>query len=337
LVLAFTFDVSASMGSHDEPYYSRAMKWDPVVAATKAFFADTTSVGVSAALTFFPNDQATLTGTGFGGGGMGMGMGGGGIQRGGASCDAANYETPDVPLTPLPSDAFATAIDSVTPADDDTWRLGTPTGPALEGTLAMIQALRETDANSKYVIVLVTDGAPALCSEEQDDIENVAAVAATALADGIQTYVIGVANPVTEEEPTPPDDTGNLLAIAQAGGTEQAFIVDTNDPAQTVTDFKSVIEGIRENGFSCEVLIPQPPEGETFDKEKVNVNFTNAQGETPFVYDPTCTERYAWRYDDEAAPTVIELCETVCGDIKAQSDGELSVQFGCKQRIGVER
>ncbi len=341
VVLAFTFDVSASMGSHFEPYYSRALKWDPVVAATKAFFADTTSAGVSATLTFFPNDLANLVGAG-GGGAVGGGAVGGGALGGGAlggggggSCDAAGYEQPDVGLTELPSDAFGAAIDAVTPAGDDDWRLGTPTGPALEGTIASIEEMRATEPNAKYVIVLVTDGEPALCSDQQDDINNVAGIV-QAVAAETPTYVIGLGNPVTDEDPDPPTDgIDNLHAIAAAGGTGEAFLIDTSNPAQTSADFRAVIDSIRENSFSCELEIPTPPDGEVFDSTKVNVNYTNTLGETPFTYDPSCTEPFAWYYDDEANPSVIHMCDAVCQSIKDdyENQGQLNVEFGCVSRI----
>jgi hypothetical protein len=228
VVLAFTFDVSGSMGSYSQPYFAREFKWDPVVQATKAFFADTTSAGVSATLTFFPNDQAPLVG------------GGGGNE--GDACDSADYDQPDVPLTPLPSDTFAAAIDAVTPLGDGDWRQGTPTGPALEGTIAAIEEMRAADPNTRYVIVLVTDGEPALCSNQQNDIDFVAGVAAS-VADEIPTYVIGLGNPVTADNPNPPQfGVDNLNTIAAAGGTTQAFVVDTDDPAQTTADFRAVID-----------------------------------------------------------------------------------------------
>ncbi len=332
VVLAFTFDVSASMGSHFQPFYSRELKWEPVVAATKAFFADSTSAGVSATMTFFPNDQASLVTSAGGGGQAGGAIGGGG---GDGSCDAAGYEVPDVGLTELPSDAFGTAIDAVTPLGDDDWRLGTPTGPALEGTIASIEAMRAAEPNARYVIVLVTDGEPALCSAEQDDMANVAGIV-EAVADEIPTYVIGLGNPVTPDEPDPPTDgIDNLHTIAEAGGTGTAFLIDTNDPAKTTADFRNVIDSIRENSFACALEIPAPPEGEEFDGTQVNVNYSNEMGETPFVYDPTCTEQFAWYYDNPDAPSVIHMCESVCNDIKsdASNQGQLNVEFGCVRRV----
>jgi hypothetical protein len=198
VVLAFAFDVSSSMGAGTTPYNDRTLKWEPVVAATKAFFIDPSSTGVSALLTFFPNDA--------GGGG---GMGGGGMGGGGDSplCDSDEYATPDVGLTSLPSEAFGAAIDEITPPDDDSWRSGTPTMAVLTGTIANVQEMQAADPANKYVIVLVTDGEPSSCSAQDNDVQNVAA-AAGAVSDTIPTYVIGVANPITEEEPNPPDSVG---------------------------------------------------------------------------------------------------------------------------------
>jgi hypothetical protein len=323
VVLAFVFDVSASMGNGQFPYFSRPLKWDPVVAATKAFFEDPNSNGLSASLTFFPNENAAIA---TGQTAMGMGL----------ECVAEDYMTPDVPITALPSAAFSAAIDAVTPPDDMTWRLGTPTLPAVDGTIQAIQALQAADPNTRYVMVLVTDGMPALCTSVgiadsvQPVVQAVGAVAAT-----IPTYVIGVNNPVTEEEPNPPDTVSDLNLVAEAGGTDAAFIVDTTDPAVTTAQFKMIVDTIREFSFSCSLAIPEPMGGETFDKDKVNVKYSSPSlGDIPFTYDPTCTAATnGWHYDNEENPTAIQICANVCDAIRVQMDeGNLSVELGCKTR-----
>jgi len=323
VVLAFVFDVSASMGNGQFPYFSRPLKWDPVVAATKAFFEDPNSKGLSASLTFFPNENAAIA---TGQTAMGMGL----------ECVAEDYVTPDVPITALPSPTFSAAIDAVTPPDDMTWRLGTPTLPAVDGTIQAIQALQAADANTRYVMVLVTDGMPALCTavgiqdSVQPVVQAVGAVAAT-----IPTYVIGVNNPVTEEEPNPPDTVSDLNLVAEAGGTEAAFIVDTTDPAVTTAQFKMIVDTIREFSFSCSLAIPMPPGGEVFDKDKVNVKYSSPSlGEIPFAYDPDCTAATnGWHYDNAENPTAIQICANVCDAIRVQMDeGNLSVELGCQTR-----
>ena len=85
--LEFAFDVSGSMGKGDKPWHDRALKWEPVVAATKAFFEDARSEGFSAALTFFPADDDR--------------------------CEQASYQAPDVTMQPLPSQAFGQALDAI--------------------------------------------------------------------------------------------------------------------------------------------------------------------------------------------------------------------------------
>src|SRR5690606_26797124 len=104
--LSFVFDVSASMGVDSSPQYSRDQKWEPVVAATKAFFSDPASDGMSASLTFCPNEQAPFFAD----------NGGGTLPA--EACDSAYYP-PVVDFTALPSAAFETAILAVTPADDN--------------------------------------------------------------------------------------------------------------------------------------------------------------------------------------------------------------------------
>jgi hypothetical protein len=54
----------------------------------------------------------------------------------------------------------------------------------------------------------------------------------------------------------------------------------------------------------------------------------------PFDYDPSCAANNGWHYDNEAAPTSIELCPAVCDAIKVQQDdGALNVALGCQTRI----
>lgn len=344
VVLLFAFDVSASMGDGSQPCYDRTLKWEPVVAAAKQFFQDPSSTGLSASMTFFPgvNPNGEPNMGGFGGGDP-------------ALCQGDLYATPDVPVTTLPSPAFATALDAVTPAADAAWRLGTPTGPALEGTLTQIEALKAANPNNKYVIVLVTDGAPALCDTQTDSIQNVASIAQRAAMDDIPTYVIGVDNPATMTadagtgmQPVPGGGGGggfgnqcaplanNLDALAQGGGTE-ALIIDTGNPSQTAMDFKAVIDSIRDENLNCEVDIPDPGGNRVFDKDKVNVSFVDAaMVQHDLVYDQTCTNPEAWRYDNADSPTSIQLCDNTCALVQADFMAQLNVAFGCETRIGIQ-
>ncbi|MBN2343415.1 MAG: VWA domain-containing protein [Deltaproteobacteria bacterium] len=296
--LAFAFDVSGSMGQEDKEWHDPELKWEPVVAATTSFLTDPASAGLTASMTFFP-------------------------VEGDGRCDAASYETPDVPFTPLPSELFTAALDGEL---EDGWEGGTPTLFILQGLHSMINAEKETTPG-KYVIVMVTDGYPQGCDDIENDINNVALVAANAYADGISTYVIGVENPPIDGAPVV---TENLGTIAEAGGTEMPFIIDTGDPVQTSASFQAAIEQIRGSVISCNVDIPEPPEGKIFDKENVRVAATLGGEEVTFVYDPDCAAPNAWHYDDPSAPTQLSLCTSTCEAVQAETEASLEVEFTCE-------
>ncbi len=268
------------------------------MAATKSFFNDPQSSGISASLTFFPIDASDDL-----------------------RCDMNNYLKPDVALTKLPSMAFAQAIDAITPKTEDDWRGGTPTLAVVQGTISVLQAHMKSDPGAKHALVLVTDGYPQGCDD--DTIESVNA-AVSAVAGSIPTYVIGVKNPKGG-----PDTVTNLNGIAVAGGTKQAFIVETGDPEKTKADFKAVIDGIRQTAISCAIEIPALPPGKTFDSKKVNVTYTSGATQTLVAYDESCATPNAWHYDDPASPKTIVLCEGTCKTVQSDTAAGLHVEFGC--------
>ena len=298
------------MGKDDEPCHDKSLKWDPVVLATRSFFEDPASAGLRASLTFFPED-------------------GDDDER----CAVEPYQEPDVAMTDLPSEAFGAAIDAVTPESDDDWRGGTPTAFVVRGTHAFVEAKRE-DERGRYAIVLVTDGYPQGCDDADDTIEAVVSEVEAARAMDISTYVIGVANPPIDEAP---DTVSDLHEIAAAGGTEQAFLIDTGDPVQTASAFNAAVDRIREAAITCTIDIPDPPAGRAFDKEKVAVHYRSGGGaDRPLVYDAACAGANRWRYDDPAAPQAIELCDSTCATVQADPAAALEVEFACQQLISVD-
>jgi hypothetical protein len=212
--LAFAFDVSGSMGKGDEDWHDKTLKWDPVVQATRSFFEQPQSSGIFASLTFFPED-------------------GDEDER----CDADAYAEPDVPMTALPSTRFGAAIDAIEPESEDDWRGGTPTLFVMRGTRALVAAQR-AEQPGNYAIVLVTDGYPQGCDDEDDTIEAVVAEAQAAAGDGVRTYVIGVANPPISGAP---DTVSDLHEIASAGQTQRAYLVDIGSPTVTVSVFSAAV------------------------------------------------------------------------------------------------
>lgn len=312
LALAFAFDVSGSMGKGDEPYHDKSLKWDPIVAASKAFFDSDDVARVSASLVFFPTEDED------------------------DRCEAESYAVPDVPLTLLPSSEFSDAIDAIAPQSEDDWRGGTPTLAVVQATIDYVRSLRDGGSNARHAIVLVTDGTPQGCDDDEDSVDAVASAVAEANVD-IPTYVIGVANPVTDEEPNPPDNVSSLNQIAQSGGTDTAFLIDTGDPTVTIARFSEIIQSIRSRGLSCEVAIPPAPSGMTFDPNKVNVSVTIDSATQALGYSADCLDPLTWRFDDAEAPTQIVLCDDTCALTKSAAEPKVQVEFGCERRAGSVR
>ncbi len=294
--LVFLLDQSGSMG--DGSYGQPEEKWDPVTEALNAFFEDPESRGLYASLSLFPNDANQTNG----------------IANSDFDifCDADGYDDPVVAPTELPNDTdFSSAIAAVSPPNE----YGTPTYPALAGTVDYAQSLY--DEGKKVAIVMVTDGEPTQCGGD-NTIGNTAAEAES-VASAIPTYVIGVG-----------DELSNLNDIAAAGGTGEAFLVDLDNPAQTREDLLAQVQLIRGAEVTCDLPIPDPPAGKTLDITKVNVEFTSGDDTVGLVYSADCTDDTGWRYDDLDDPTIIELCAETCEDVKAEEGGAVNVVFGCE-------
>jgi hypothetical protein len=304
--LAFAFDVSGSMGKGDQPWHDRTLKWDPVVSATKSFFTAQTSKGISASLTFFPGRNSDKI------------------------CSRSEYAKPDVAFTALPSSTFASAIDAITPKTSSEWRSGTPTLAVVQGTSQFAAGARQSDPG-RYALVLVTDGYPQGCSSTENKIDTVVAEAAKQLANNLPTYVIGVANPPVKGAP---DTVSDLHRIAVAGGTTQAVLIDTGNPAATTSAFTAAIAKIREATISCALAIPsEAAAGRAFDKQSVVVHYEGTSGSTELVYDKACSGSLGWHYDDVANPTEIVLCKSACDTVSADPAAKLAVEFACEQVI----
>jgi hypothetical protein len=297
--LSFALDVSGSMGKLDEPYHDPVLKWRPVVSAVRSFFEDDASAGISASLTFFPAEDD--------------------------KCDAASYVEPDVAMTGLPSAAFGDAITAIDPDEGADWRGGTPTLAVVSGSFEYLDSLVETVPDAAHALVLVTDGYPQGCDDEDDDIASVVS-AIEAARSRFPTYVIGVKNPTGG-----PDTVSDLDSLAVAGGTDAAIFIDTGDPAKTSSALAEAIARIRERSVTCEALIPPTPGGRPFDPNRVNVNMELDGQPSQLGYDQDC-EAAGWRYDDADAPKSIVLCPTTCEVVQSNATANLDVAFGCVTR-----
>jgi hypothetical protein len=183
------------------------------------------------------------------------------------------------------------------------------------------------------VTVLATDGLPTQCTPET--ISAVAALARDGVSrnPSISTFVIGVFGAADVNAGAP----ANLDAIAQQGGTNKAFIVDTQ--GDVTKQFQDALDAIRGARLACQYQVPEPMNGGTlnYDRE-VNVTLTNGVQKT-FVYyvknQAGCdASTGGWYYDIEPSagtPTKIIACPTTCSAFEAAPNGaSVSIELGCE-------
>jgi hypothetical protein len=231
------------------------------------------------------------------------------------ACEPVQYEAPTVPIGVLPGSAAAL----VTEIDAQAVAGGTPTTPALSGALAHAAKWATDHPDRNVALVFATDGEPDGCAG--NNIENAAKAASTAFAatPSIPTYVIGI-GPSLE----------NLNAIAEAGGTKQAYLLGASTDA--VTEFSKALQSIRGRTLSCDYKIPEKSD---LDYSKVNVNVSVGSGAPTLVGQAASAEQCednsdGWYYDNPAAPKLIKLCKKTCDSVLAAAGSKLEVLIGCK-------
>jgi hypothetical protein len=235
-----------------------------------------------------------------------------------ATCVAADYAALDVPIDILPTNE--TPIVASLAMHGPTGL--TPTAPALEGAIQAAQAWASAHPEHAVAVVLASDGVPTECDPQ--DINQIATTVAAALAGSpsILTFVIGLG------------DTQALNAIAMAGGTQQAFLVSTNNMAGQA--FLDALNEIKGSLLACEFDIPVPQMGE-LDYHLVNVQLTPAGGEPEIIPQvpsaADCTASGGWYYDNPQMPTKIVLCPATCDEVKALNEAAIEIVLGCQTLV----
>jgi hypothetical protein len=243
---------------------------------------------------------------------------------GSEKCDTPSYAAPQVDWAVLP--AAGTALDAA--ANGKSPNGGTPTAGALAGAIAGAKARALANPDRRVVAVLATDGEPTRC--DPVDQAGVAQLAADGLADAtsIPTFVIGVLDSADMTA------TNMVNAIAAAGGTTQAHLIDAN--GNVSMDFQTALENIKTSALDCEYQVPQPTSG-TIDYGAVNVEHTPSSAMAPdtvfYVGSAANCDATAggWYYDvdpSSATPNQILMCPATCDAFKA--GGEVAIAVGCQ-------
>jgi len=241
---------------------------------------------------------------------------GGGGGFGADSCNGPDYARAEVEIAPLPgvANAISSSISMHMPSTS------TPTSAALQGATQHASDWAKAHPGDVSIAVLATDGDPTECDTNIADIQMIASTAASGTPK-ILTFVIGVGT-----------SSGNLNAIAMAGGTGQAFIVDTT--MNVNQQFLNALNMIRGTALGCSYQIPVPASG-TPDYGQINVQYVSSPGAMPVVIPKVNDSSQcpssgdAWYYDNNSAPTKILLCDSTCKSVLGTSTGEVDVLIGC--------
>ena len=255
-----------------------------------------------------------------------------------ADCSTDTYATPAAPIAPLPGARAGVlkVIEASTPQEG----AQTPTGPALTGAIKQAKAWAIAHPEHQVVAVLATDGQPSLKATADGlcalltnaDVQGVVDLAATGLVDDpkVSTFVIGVLSPNDAAGGAPIV----LNDIAKSGGTNKAFIVDTQGDVQK--QFRDALNAIRASGLSCELAVPEAGVGDKLDYGQVNVTFDNGSGPTDLLSWPDvsgCGAEGGWYYDvkpTQGTPKRIVACPTTCAAFQKTDMGSVQIKLGCE-------
>ncbi|MCC6902737.1 MAG: hypothetical protein IT377_27440 [Polyangiaceae bacterium] len=85
--------------------------------------------------------------------------------------------------------------------------------------------------------------------------------------------------------------------------------------------------------LDCAWAIPAPTGGEKLNPNKVNVIFTPGGGTGSPIgkvgSKAECGPAGGWYYDNDQAPTKVEVCPSTCQTIQSDAAGKIGIQFGC--------
>src|ERR1041385_6581054 len=260
VALFIMVDRSGSMVTGFPPPAS-ADSWKNATTAITAFVQDPRTAGIDIGLGEFPagqNNTADCTG--------------------GTDCGNAV-----VPIAPLPGNANAMVQAMQSQAPSSPIAL-TPTECGLRGMINQCLTYKQNSTTGEQcVAILITDGTPTQCDTNQ---ANLVQIVAQGHAAGITTYTLGL----------PGADANFLNQLAQAGGTtasidvsggSQQFIDALNNIRQTVavtTSTQQTTQTTISSPLPCAWGIPQVPPPATFNKDKVNVEFTPPGGGAPIQF-----------------------------------------------------
>jgi hypothetical protein len=126
----------------------------------------------------------------------------------------------------------------------------------------------------------------------------------------------------------------NLNAIAAAGGTSQAYLVESSGEASLL----SALEAIRTSALACELVLPASGiEIANFDRARVTTVLGAGGGATnvdQVTGADACAGRPGWYYDVPVVPggpppSKVVLCPASCDPLVQSTGNRLDVAINC--------
>lgn len=243
------------------------------------------------------------------------------------SCAPEDFASPSVAVT-ADHEAVLRSLAEREPTGE------TPTGAAIRGACGYAKEWKKSNSGHSVVVLLLTDGepkAPMSCSAGTccPTLDDAVQAAADCRSDepAIQTYVLGV-GPFLD----------NLQQIAQAGGTDHAYLIGDQDVEQQVLKALNSIRGAA--SIPCELKLPEPRGGAALDYGLVNVAYQDSSCSLSTIYNvpnpESCdADAGGWYYDDPAAPSSVQLCGASCDRVSAPG-GRLAFTVGCETEVLVK-
>ena len=138
----------------------------------------------------------------------------------------------------------------------------------------------------------------------------------------IATYVIGVGQLLT-----------SLNQFARAGGTGQAFIIDTS--ANGTKQFIDAMYSIRVGqGLPCDYALPTADDGGAVDPGMVNLDYRPGPDRSKVVplsqvrdVSQCAVGKLGWFYDAAGTARRLRLCDQTCSEIKPDIHGEVRIHL----------
>jgi len=134
---------------------------------------------------------------------------------------------------------------------------------------------------------------------------------------------------------SPPSSGSTYTTLVNMTGGVRAQICDGS--AAWGPFFSEVAQAVVANAaVSCNLAIPEPPNGQQLDLGRVNVALNSGDQQTllPRVAGVSqCGTEAGWYYDDPVAPTEVILCPASCDEAQTlagpDKPGSVEVLFGC--------